>query len=79
MSQGLPPIVFDHYGPSEILGENCGVKISHNKLNSSQIINKFVREILKFKNNKNYYLDKSKESIRRSNQLTWENLPNIYD
>ena len=80
LSMGLPVIAMDHCGFSNVINENCGIKIPVTC--KSQIIDNLGRAIIQLEKNEEYRLKLSKGAILRARDFSWEEktkiLRNIY-
>lgn len=80
LSMGLPVITMDHCGFSNVINENCGIKIPVTF--KSQIIDHLGQAIIQLEKNEEYRLKLSKGAILRAKDFSWEEktkkLRNIY-
>ena len=81
ISCGLPVICHDKDGQSDIINNNCGIKIPC--INYENSVTCFAKEINILINNKDYYNNLLKSTIKRANDLLYKKktieLINIYN
>lgn len=70
LSYGLPVIVLNHVGFSNVVNEDCGIKIDI--LSKKQVVNDFAKAILKIKNDEELRIKLSIGSFKRAKDFTWQ-------
>ena len=77
LSLGLPVIAMDHCGFSNVINENCGIKIPVTY--KSQIINELGKAITKIERDEEYRKQLSQGAILRAKDFAWEEKARILD
>ena len=73
MSVGLPSIVLNIGGPSDIIDKTCGIIIDVNKKDQHQIINEIYNELNYLINNKSKLEAMSENCLVRIKKFSWSN------
>ena len=77
LSLGLPVITMDHCGFSNVINENCGMKIPVTC--KSQIVDELAQSIIKLEQDEEYRCKLSEGAIVRASDFSWEEKSRILD
>ena len=77
LSMGLPVITMDHCGFSNVINENCGMKIPVTC--KSQIVDGLIQSIIKLEKDEEYRFKLSEGAMVRANDFSWEEKSKILD